>query len=148
MIHFQVHRAIVAPRSLVMMNVMSLQPSPMLIRDVDSATLEILLRFLYSGKVDVFNINPAKIMKLLTAADLYQVELVKEGLEATLMENIQLDTAVDFLIFSEELQLSNLRRVVSKFICNKSREMKARPDFGKLKQYPHLVMELFEHASA
>ena len=148
MINFQVHRAIVATKSHVLMNVMSLQNSPMLIRDVDSGTLEILLRFIYSGKIVAGGINPAKIMKLLTAADLYQVELVKEGLEASLMENIQLDTAVDYLIFSEELQLTNLRRVVSKFICNKAREMKARADFGKLKQYPHLVMELFEHASA
>ena len=34
---------------------------------------QILLRFMYSGRVDVDGINPAKIMKLLTAADLYQV---------------------------------------------------------------------------
>jgi len=147
-IEFKVHRCIVATKSLVLMNVMSLQSSPMLIRDVDSGTLTLLLRFMYSGKFDISGINPAKIMKLLTAADLYQVELVREGLEVTLMENVELDTAVDFLIFSEELQFSNLRRTVSKFICDNAREMKARPDFGKLKQYPHLVMELFEHASA
>ena len=71
---------------------------------------------MYSGRVDVDGINPAKIMKLLTAADLYQashlnkyvfiithhldqVEHVREGLEATLMENIEEDTAVDYLIF-------------------------------------------------
>ena len=28
---------------------------------------------MYSGRVDVDNINPAKIMKLITASDLYQV---------------------------------------------------------------------------
>ena len=44
-----------------------------LIRDVDSSTLQILLLFMYSGRVEVEGINPAKIMKLLTAADLYQV---------------------------------------------------------------------------
>ena len=147
MFHVQVHRCIVGPRSHVMMNVMSLQSSPLLVRDVDSGTLGLLLRFMYSGRVDVTGINPARIMKLLTAADLYQVELVREGLEATLIENIELDTAVDYLIFSEELQFSNLKRVVSQFICDKSREMRARPDFPKLKQYPHLIMELFEHAS-
>ena len=73
---------------------------------------------------------------------------MREGLEATMMENIELDTAVDYLIFSEELQFSNLKRMVSKFICDQSREMRAWPDLGKLKQYPHLVMELFEHASS
>ena len=62
-----------------MMNVMSLQSSPLLVRDVDSGTLGLLLRFMYSGRVDVTGINPARIMKLLTAADLYQVELVREG---------------------------------------------------------------------
>ena len=70
---------------------------------------------MYSGRVDVDNINPAKIMKLITASDLYQVminreklycktwilqvENVREGLEATLMENVKEDTAVDYLIF-------------------------------------------------
>ena len=76
------------------------------------------------------------------------MELVREGLEATLIENTELDTAVDYLIFSEELRFSNLKRVVGRFICDKSREMRSRSDFAKLKQYPHLVMELFEQASA
>ena len=72
---------------------------------------------MYSGRGDVDNINPTKIMKLITASDLYQVminregsiffvnqgflkvENVREGLEATLMENVKEDTAVDYLIF-------------------------------------------------
>ena len=49
--------------------------------------------------------------------------------------------------FSEELQMSNLRLEVSKFICRNSKKFKSRPDFRKLSQYPHLVMELFDHAS-
>ena len=81
------------------------------------------------------------------------------------MENITEDTAVDYLIFryfkailkfiwnefvfvlSEELQLSQLRLEVSKYICSHSKQFKSRPDFKKLSQYPHLVMELFDHAS-
>ena len=70
---FKVHRVVLGPKSSVLMNVMSKCSSPMLIRDVDSGTLQDLLRFMYSGRVDVEGINPAKIMKLLTAADLYQV---------------------------------------------------------------------------
>jgi len=144
---FKVHRVVLGPKSTVLMNVMSKCSSPMLIRDVDSSTLQDLLRFMYSGRIDVEGINPAKIMKLLTAADLYQVENVREGLEATLMENVNEDTAVDYLIFSEELQLSNLRLEVGKYICRNSKQFKTRPDFKKLSQYPHLVMELFDHAS-
>ena len=48
---------------------------------------------------------------------------------------------------SEELQMTNLRMEVSKFICRNSKKFKLRPDFKKLSQYPHLVMELFDHAS-
>ena len=73
-----------------------------------------------------------------------KVENVREGLEATLMENIREDTAVDYLIFryithsfflsltlmlSEELQLRNLRIEVSEFICSHSKQFKSRPDF-------------------
>ena len=72
---FKVHRAILAPKSEVLTNIMTNQPSPLLVRDVDCGTLQVLLRFMYSGKIDVEGINPSKIMKLLTAADLYQVRL-------------------------------------------------------------------------
>ena len=58
-----------ATKSHVMMNVMSLQSSPMLIRDVDSGTLTLLLRFMYTGRVDVNGINPAKIMNLKSVGD-------------------------------------------------------------------------------
>ena len=50
-------------------------------------------------------------------------------------------------VLSEELQLSQLRLEVSKYICSHSKQFKSRPDFKKLSQYPHLVMELFDHAS-
>ena len=63
------------------------------------------------------------------------------------METIDEDTAVDYLIFGEELQLANLRQEVSKFICKNSRQFRLRPDFKKLSQYPHLVMELFNTAN-
>ena len=43
--------------------------------------------------------------------------------------------------------MTNLRVEVSKFICRHSKKFKSRPDFRKLSQYPHLVMELFDHAS-
>ena len=40
---------------------------------IQTNRLQVLLRFMYSGRVDVDSINPAKIMKLITASDLYQV---------------------------------------------------------------------------
>ena len=87
---FKVHRVVLGPKSPVFMAAMD-KEGPMLIRDVDSGTLQVclnlhdidsrdnlcfkvLLRFMYSGRVDVDNINPAKIMKLITASDLYQVK--------------------------------------------------------------------------
>ena len=76
-----------------------------------------------------------------------EVENVRDGLEATLMENVNEETAVDYLIFGEELQLANLRLDVSKYICKNSRKFRLRPDFKKLSQYPHLVMELFDTAN-
>ena len=69
---FKVHKVVLGPKSPVFMTAMD-QEGPMLVRDVDSGTLQVLLRFMYSGRVDVDNINPAKIMKLITASDLYQV---------------------------------------------------------------------------
>jgi len=145
---FQVHRMMVAARSPVLMRIISTTHSPLVVSDVDSRTMHALLQFIYTGNVDVEDISPASIVKLLSAADLYQVEMVKEGLESALVENISVDTAVDYLIVSEELQLVDLKRVVNQFICSRAKVMKERTDFKtKLAQYPHLIMELFDAAS-
>ena len=70
---FQVHRMMVAARSPVLMRIISTTHSPLVVSDVDSRTMHALLQFIYTGNVDVEDISPASIVKLLSAADLYQV---------------------------------------------------------------------------
>merc|ERR1712112_810854 len=104
-------------------------PHQCVITNIDIETLKLLVKFMYTSLVDISNISPAVIIKLLGAAETYQVEMVKEGLEGALMEAIGTETVVDYLIIAEELQLVDLKTVALKFIGQRSKEMKQRDDF-------------------
>jgi len=143
-----VHKVILAAKSPVFRKLITKEPSSMVVRNMDSLTMRMLLHFIYTGSVEVKDINPVSITNLSNAADVYQVEFIKEGLQASMVENITVDTAVDYLIYSEELQLGELKKVVNQFICSQAKVMKERPDFKtKLSQYPHLIIDLFNTAA-
>jgi len=143
----QVHKIILAAKSPVFRRIIKLEPIKRVVRDVDSFTLRMLLHFIYTGTVELRDINPDTIMKLVSAANIYQVDFLKEGLQASMATNITEDTAVDYLIYSDELQLLDLKKVVNKFICSKAKVMKGRTDFKtKLSQHPHLIIDLFSAA--
>lgn len=143
----QVHKIILAARSPVFRRIIKLEPVKRVVRDLDSFTLRMLLHFIYTGTVELRDINPDTIMKLVSAANIYQVDFLKEGLQASMATNITEDTAVDYLIYSDELQLLDLKKVVNTFICSKAKVMKERTDFKtKLSQHPHLILDLFSAA--
>ena len=69
---FHVHKAILAIKSPVLSrNIISGVTS---IHDVDVCTMRVLLQFIYSGVIDVVDMNPSRILKLLSAANIYQVQ--------------------------------------------------------------------------
>jgi len=146
--NIRVHKVILAAKSVGFASMISAYPSMGMVNDMDCSTLQTLVQFIYGGFVNISNLNPTSIMKLLTAAEKYQVEMVKEGLEAALIKNMTIDSVVDFLIISEELHLTELKDVAKNFICDKAKQMKEREDFRvKLREYPHLMIELFDAAS-
>jgi len=140
-----VHKMILAARSPFFVEIMMKNPEQCVITNIDMETLRLLVKFMYTSLVDISNISPRVILKLLKAAETYQVEMVKEGLEGALMEGIDKETVVEYLIIAEELQLFDLKAAAVNFIGQRSKEMKQRGDLRlKLKDYPHLMMELFE----
>merc|ERR1712142_65574 len=140
---FPIHKAIIASKSPVLLRNINCGNS--YIKDVDSNTMKLLFQFMYCGQFDVNDINPIRIMKLLAAADLYKIDLVKEGLEVALVNNLDENNGVDYLTLSEELQFQNLKKVTKQFICERVSVLKERSDFkSKLQQYPHLLYEVFD----
>merc|ERR1719180_17087 len=140
-----VHKMILAARSPFFVEIMMKNPEECVITNIDMETLKLLVKFMYTSLVDISSISPRVILKLLNAAETYQVEMVREGLEGALMEGIDKETVVEYLIIAEELQLVDLKAAAVNFIGQRSREMKQRGDIRlKLKDYPNLMMELFE----
>merc|ERR1719239_962763 len=87
-----VHKMILAARSPFFVEIMMKNPEQCVITNIDMETLKLLVKFMYTSLVDISNINPALIIKLLSAAESYQVEMVKEVLEGALMEGIGTET--------------------------------------------------------
>ena len=68
-----VHKMILAARSPFFVEIMMKNPHQCVITNIDMETLKLLVKFMYTSLVDISNINPALIIKLLSAAETYQV---------------------------------------------------------------------------
>jgi len=144
----EVHKMILAAKSPYFVELIMKNPDECEITNVDIETLKLLVRFMYTSLVDVANISPSLILRLLKAAETYQVEMVREGLESALMERVELETVVEYLTIAEELNMVDLKAVALKFVTANSSVVKKRDDFRlKLRDYPDLLMELFQAIS-
>merc|ERR1712107_113391 len=144
----EVHKMILAAKSPYFVELIMKNPDECEITNVDFETLKLLVRFMYTSLVDVANISPFLILRLLKAAETYQVEMVREGLESALMERVELETVVEYLTIAEELNMVDLKAVALKFVTANSSVVKNRDDFRlKLRDYPDLLMELFQAIS-
>ena len=68
-----VHKMILAARSPFFVEIMMKNPQQCVITNIDMETLKLLVKFMYTSMVDISNISPKVILKLLNAAETYQV---------------------------------------------------------------------------
>ena len=140
----QVHKVVLASGSAVFSERIRDNPDLCVVTETDFDTLSLLVRFLYSGQVDTDNLSPNKIISLLGAAQKFQVEEVKGGLEASLMEGLSVESVLDYIVIGEELQLKDLKHICFNFIEQHSREIHFVEVRAKLKDYPNLRNVLFQ----
>merc|ERR1711902_409001 len=86
------------------------------ITDTDPDTLEQLLKYIYSDKLECDMPNLAS--SLMTAADKYNIPRLKSLCEESICNNIEVSNAADILVLAHMYEASNLKVMAIDFIMN------------------------------
>jgi hypothetical protein len=85
------------------------------IEDMDSDVFEVFLRYLYSGQVDKL---AEMFTDLFTAADKYDVQLLREICMQQMVKNISVDNAVEMLALADRYDVEPVKIQAQNLITN------------------------------
>jgi len=113
-----------------------------LISDLEYSTVNDMVRYIYSGRVDDIN---TKAAALLSAADKYDLKDLKSLSERSLMDGLGVEQALDILILADLHKATQLRERAVQFFLSHKNEVFSQVDWKKkMKSYPDLLMEILE----
>lgn len=139
---FLAHRDILSRRNAVLKTAIEALPSTsnsIEFYDVDSKTVKIFLKFIYT-----LDVNPGDISKKLMIMAHKYVDLALEKIcENHLLSELCEANAVELLLLSIDVQNEKLKTEVSKFVADNYKVMKNRVDFQKVKENPVAVEAVF-----
>jgi len=98
------------------------------------------MEYLYTGSIVNFNHRVA--LDLLGLADAYILDGLKYLCENTLMQNVDNDNVIQFLIDSNKYQAAELKKFCINFLIKNFQEISTSPSFEELEYYPSLLMEV------
>jgi speckle-type POZ protein len=149
---FPCHKVILRARSDVFDAMFSheemaeMKSSEVMIEDTDPDSLEQLLQFIYSDKVEGLAANAAG---LLTLADKYNIPRLKGMCEESMCKNIEVGNAADLLVLAYLHETSNLRAIAVDFItCNMSRVSETPGWKGIAESHPRIMNEIVQALTA
>jgi len=144
---FNCHQAILSTRSDIFRAMFQADMTESLtkkvdIKDIDSEVVRELLHFIYTGSVNE-NVLKEKARELLAAADMYQLDVLKNICEDHLCSNIQINNAVENLVFGDLNQASKLRSRALRVIAGNLVEVVKTEEYQNLvKHHPSLAAEI------
>lgn len=143
---FNVHKSILAARSRVFSAMFEHQMlettnHEVTITDISCEALNKLIQYVYSGNIENINeISEEIIKELLVAADKYELDDLKFMCEVILFNRLNLNNAIETLVFADSHNADALRKQVIQFIIGHNREFIDDPAFESLSEaYPHLL---------
>lgn len=133
-------------RFLTLFIQISLYPPPIplwkTIVDLNADTVTYMLSYIYSGQVDKLK---DKASGLLIAADKYDLKELKEMCEASMIENIDEDNALDLLVLADLHGARSMRDIAVKFIVYNGEKIIIQPDWSdKLKGHPEIMADIIK----
>ena len=100
------------------------------ITDTDPDTLEQLLKYIYSDKLECDMPNLAS--SLMTAADKYNIPRLKSLCEESICNNIEVSNAADILVLAHMYEASNLKVMAIDFIMNNLDKVSETPGWTNI----------------
>lgn len=147
---FSCHKFILSARSDVFKamfsheNTKEGQTNQVEITDTDPDTLEQLLKYIYSDKLECDMPNLAS--SLMTAADKYNIPRLKSLCEESICNNIEVSNAADILVLAHMYEAANLKVMAIDFIMNNLDKVGETPGWTNITtgQHPKLLGEMFK----
>ncbi|XP_043469989.1 protein roadkill-like [Leptopilina heterotoma] len=147
---YRAHKCILAARSPVFLamfqiNMLENMESEIIIEDTDNECVEKMLQFIYSDKVDNIEKDTEKLLEL---SDKYDIKGLKLLCAQELCKNIDVDTALDVLVWSDKCNSPELRERAFNFIRNHMKSILESEAYNNFVQnHSNLLKELFAHIS-
>ena len=112
------------------------------IPEIKSNVFEIVLQYIYTGKVDGVQQLADEI---LSVADQYQLDLLKTACEHVMIGQLSTRNASKFLVLADLHSAEKLRKKTMRFINDNAKNLISRTDWKTfVYSYPHLLAELYE----
>merc|ERR1711971_1195930 len=112
------------------------------IKEIDSDVVREMLHFIYTGCTNE-NVLKEKSRELLAAAQRYQLDVLKSICEDHLCANIEINNAIENLVFGDLLQARKLRRIAMKMIARNVVKIVETEEYQNLvKHHPSLAAEV------
>jgi len=145
--HFKCHKAILSSRSPVFRamfqhkSMLEQQKNAVDIQDLSAATVERMLKYVYSGRMDMMD----DMCDLLAAADKYDLKELKSSCEMSLSESLSNQNAVDLLILADRHTSHDLRKAALDFLLSNLSSVVKRDTWQeKLKSYPDIMAQIIQ----
>lgn len=135
--HFACHKIILSSRSDVFAAMFSHRDTAedktnrVDITDVDEDSLEQLLRFVYTDKIDEANLTTLAC-GLLTAADKYNVPRLKAVCERVICDNLEVSNAAQALVLAHLHEAKQLKKVAVDFVTQNIVKVSESPGWSQI----------------
>jgi len=143
---FNCHKIVLASRSPVFKTMLESNMREKItgdveIKNMDHEVLEDLLKYIYSGVAP--NVD-AHSKELFAAADLYQLEKLKELCELKLCSRFDISNCIDLLIFGDLYNAQKLKAAALEFVSKNLHKMKTSEWKQSFIAHPALMAEVME----
>merc|ERR1719154_612052 len=144
---FNCHQAILSTRSdvfraMFQADMAENRTNKVTIKEIDSDVVREMLNFIYTGCTNG-NVLKEKSRDLLAAAERYQLDVLKSICEDHLCSNLQINNAIENLVFGDLHQARKLRRLAMKMIARNAVKIVGTEEYQNLvKHHPSLAAEI------
>jgi len=113
------------------------------IEDLDAKVVLEMIKYIYSGQVTELDFKAAD---LLTAAEKYDLEELKNMCVTNLCNSIRNDNVLDMLVLVETYDLPELRKSALEFAAVHKKEVVNQGNWrAKLENYPGIIADIYEY---
>lgn len=143
---FAVHKVVLAARSEVFRAMFTFSENKQIstvIEDFNVKVVAAMVEYMYTGMVDE-RLMRKRAQDLLRIADYYNLEELHNQCETVMAENLDVENAMDILVFADKFNCHYLKQVTVQFISCHKKDVVETSGFKKISAtHPHLIVDLY-----